>query len=293
MHHALVVAFAVAIGSAGISFLVSMQIRPEAATRAIATLASLSALSTLWALFLIASANIVQLHGIAEALSWCGTNAIAHRDTMTPVGGVAVIAVIAVVCSGVRIWRHQRLLRAPAGHQDLEIVRSDVPTAFALPGRPGQIVISTGMLRSLEADERRVLLAHERAHLRCHHHRYVRVTQLAAAAVPMLAPLNARVRYATERWADEEAAREVDDRAVVARAIARAAFAQTDAMGVALGIADTGVVERVEWLLADAPRRSRILELGLAGSIGAAVSGLAVSIVLVGPWVAQLLGFCR
>jgi len=167
MHHAVAVALGVAAGSAAASFLISRRVRPEAAARAITMLAVLCATSTLWSLLLVAMANIVQLHGIAERLSWCSNLAVEHRGRLTPIGALAVIAVAAIVYSAVRVRSQQRRLRAPSGRGELTIVPSAVPTAFALPGRPGQIVVSSGMLRSLEPDECRVLLAHERAHLRC------------------------------------------------------------------------------------------------------------------------------
>lgn len=293
MHHSIAIALAVAAGSAIVSFLISRRVRPASAARAITMLAALCAVSTFWALLIIASENVVQLHGVAERFSWCGNLAVAHRGTLGLTGAAAMLALVAILGSTLRVRRRQSLLRAPAGHRELAIVQSEAPTAYALPGHPGQIIVSTGMLRSLDPDERRVLLAHERAHLRFHHHRYVRLTQLSAAAIPMLTPLNARVRHATERWADEEAVREVGDRAVVARAIARAAIAQTDAVAGALGIADTGVVERIESLLNEGPKPSRLLELGLTGVITCAVGGLALSVMLIEPWVAKLLGFCH
>jgi Zn-dependent protease with chaperone function len=296
VHRALFVAVGVAAGSATVAFLISRHIRPVMATRVITMLAVVSAVSTLWTLLLVASSNIVQLHGVAERLSWCSNLLVTHRGTISPVGAGAIVALGATVFSALRVFLRQRRLRAPMGQAGLAIVPSDVPNAFALPGHlghHGQVVVSTGMLRSLEPDERRALLAHERAHLRCHHHRFVRLTQLAGAAVPLLMPLYRRVRYATERWADEEAVREVGSRAVVARAIARAALAQTAAMDVALGMADTGVVERVESLLNEVPRPSRCFEIGAISAVLVAIGGLATSLVLVEPWAADLLGLCH
>ncbi len=296
VHRAVFVAVVVAVASAAVAFLISRHIRPATATRAITMLAVVSALSTLWTLLLVASSNIVQLHGVAERLSWCSKLLLTHRGTISPVGGGAIFALGATVFSSLRVFLRQRRLRAPTGQADLAIVPSDIPTAFALPGQlghHGQVVVSTAMLRSLEPDERRALLAHERAHLRCHHHRFVRLTQLAGAAVPMLMPLYRRVRYATERWADEEAVREVGSRTVVARAIARAALAQTGGMQAALGVADTGVVQRVESLLNEVPRPSRCFEIGAIGAVLVAICGLATSLVLVEPWAADLLGLCH
>lgn len=293
MHHSVVVALGVALCSAVVAFLVSTRVRPATAARAITTLAAVSAVSAFWALLIVVGAHVVQLHGVAERFSWCSHLSVAHRGTLDPIGVGAIVTLVGVLVSGLRVRHRQRVLRAPSGHSELAILDSDAPTAYALPGKPGQIVVSTGMLRSLDPHERRVLLAHERAHLRCHHHRYVRLTQLSAAAMPVLAPLNSRVRFATERWADEEAALEVGDRAVVARAIAHAAIAQTDAAEGGLAIADTGVVQRIESLLNEDPNASRLTELGLTGAITGAVSGLVLSVVLVEPWVAKLVGFCH
>ena len=73
------------------------------------------------------------------------------------------------------------------------------------------------MLRALSADERRVVLAHEAAHLARHHHLYVQLADLAAAANPLLRSTARGVRLAVEREADEVAAAEVGDRRLVAR----------------------------------------------------------------------------
>lgn len=78
------------------------------------------------------------------------------------------------------------------------------------------------MLRSLDEDERRALFAHERAHLSCRHHCSLLVVSLAGCVNPLL--LRSAVAFATERWADEGAARVVGDRRLTARAVGRAAL---------------------------------------------------------------------
>lgn len=101
------------------------------------------------------------------------------------------------------------------------------PMAVAVPGRPGHLLVTTGILGALDADERRVLFAHEQAHLSRHHHRLVTVAGMAAAVNPLLIPVREAVAYLVERWADEEAADIVGDRGLTARAVARAALAST------------------------------------------------------------------
>ena len=95
------------------------------------------------------------------------------------------------------------------GADGLVVVADPAPDAYALPGLRGRVVVSTAMLRALSPAERRVLLAHEAAHLRHHHHLYVQVAELSAAANPLLRPLAGAVELGVERWADEAAAAEV------------------------------------------------------------------------------------
>ncbi|HET9172322.1 MAG TPA: M56 family metallopeptidase [Actinospica sp.] len=119
-------------------------------------------------------------------------------------------------------WQHARSL---PGHGDLVVTEDSAADAYAVPGWPGRIVVSEGMLGALDDHGRAALLAHERAHLANHHHWFTAVARLAAAANPLVRPLASAVEYSVERWADEAAASEVGDRHLVARAIASAAIA--------------------------------------------------------------------
>jgi len=144
----------------------------------------------------------------------------------------------------------------------LVVLRDDAPDAFALAAIRGRVVVSTGMLRMLPQDERRVLLAHERAHLGRGHHVYVQAAALAAAANPLLRPLAREVERGVERWADEVAAAEVGDRRLAARALARASLARATSRvdsrpGVALPAGPAGVGARALALLQPPPRRRR------------------------------------
>ncbi|MYR58258.1 M48 family metalloprotease, partial [Streptomyces sp. SID625] len=98
-----------------------------------------------------------------------------------------------------------RAARVPAAG-DLCVLDSPYPDAYALPGRPHRIVVTTAMLRSLDAAEREVLFAHERAHNRGGHHWFLAAAELAAHCHPALRPVREAVRLAAERAADEAAA---------------------------------------------------------------------------------------
>jgi hypothetical protein len=172
----------------------------------------------------------------------------------------------------------------PAVAGGLVIVDDEEPGAYALPGIGGRVVVSTAMLRALPADERRVLLAHETAHLDRRHHLWVQAAEVAAAANPLLRPGARAVRAAVERDADELAAAEVGDRTLAARALARAGLARASARrqaapAAALAGADSAVADRARALLAGPPRRRRVLTGAVAALMLATVTAVAVTSV--------------
>ncbi|WP_307624007.1 M56 family metallopeptidase [Streptomyces sp. V3I7] len=213
----------------------------------------------------------------------------ASDDFVVPAAAlsVGVLAVCAgtFVRSVLRQARAFRVARMQAGRGpavgDLCVVDSPHPDAYALPGRPHRIVVTTAMLRSLDAAEREALFAHERAHNKGGHHYFLAAAELAAHCHPALRPVRATVRLAVERAADETAADSVGDRRLLARAIARAALAmhpaRPDRPDFAPAATAGPVPQRVQALLSGAaapPRRvARWIALVLAAC--AAVSCVA------------------
>lgn len=204
-------------------------------------------------------------------------------------GTVPAVSLGAAACAAVRQARAlraaRRFARALPGSGVLAVIDDDVVEAFALPGRPGRVVVSTGMLAVLDAGERRALLAHEHAHLDGRHHLFRAVACVAVAANPLLWPLKGAVRYTTERWADEHAASVVGDRRQAARAIGKAALAHGrrpgpgHAAGLGVGSGTGPVPRRVAALLRPAPPRrvglASISVLLLVSAIVAAPDGAA------------------
>ncbi|MFJ4848582.1 MULTISPECIES: M56 family metallopeptidase [unclassified Streptomyces] len=192
----------------------------------------LGAASTV-SLGLLAITGLIRIPALAGLGHW-SAHAAQHKDPAEL--SVALIAGLllgaAVVTAARMLWRRARSLAAAVleaacmpAQDGLVVVDDEVPDAFAIPGLPGRVVVSTGMLRTLDVSERDILLAHERAHLSGHHYAFVALAQLGAAANPFLRPLAAAVTYTIERWADEKAAAGTGDRRRVARAVGRAALA--------------------------------------------------------------------
>ncbi|MET0419055.1 MAG: M48 family metalloprotease, partial [Actinoplanes sp.] len=180
-----------------------------------------------------------------------------------------------------RVTTNRELRAIGTADHDMLVADLPAPMAVAVPGtkrRRGHLLVTAGMLRLLDAREREVLFAHERAHLAHRHHRFTSVVAAAAAVNPLLIPARDTVAYLVERWADEDAAADVGDRALTARAVTRAALATTSAGPASgLGIGGGMVVHRVRALSlpAPAPRYRRLIGLVLLGALMLAVAGAA------------------
>lgn len=229
------------------------KLSPAIAARLITALALSSLASMVTAVGLLAT-GLAERAGLGSWFAWC-TNVLPNHDAIpTPVTEVATVLLAAMAVGAYRFTRRWRRVLARWGQADeLEIIDVDEPFAYAVPGSPGHVVVSSGLLKELEPAERRALIEHERAHLRLRHSRYLKLVGLSAAAMPLLRPLVDEIRFVTERWADEIAAAAVGNRNVVASAIARTALASTPAH--AMGLGDSDVAARVQALVVPASGR--------------------------------------
>jgi Zn-dependent protease with chaperone function len=193
-------------------------------------------------------------------------SALRHADPVATPVAVLALMVLAVLVVRLTLAGARRLTALrdafrlaaslPAAGGELAVIDHPGRQAFAVPGRPGRIVVSSGLLRGLDAGERRAVLAHERAHLAHRHHLHHTIAHLAAAANPLLYRLPAAVALSTERWADEAAAATCR-RDTVADALVHATLGGTrplTAPAVVLAAAATEVVARVHALRGPAPR---------------------------------------
>jgi Zn-dependent protease with chaperone function len=210
---------------------------PAAATWLLAASALTLALASSVVLGLLALSALVRIP-VVDAVGHLSRPVIARGDAVSlPVaivaGGLLVIAALAA-CRAV--WLRGRAIVAAHRHASslpgagqVVVTEDTGADAYTVPGWPCRIVITQGMLRALSAGEREVLLAHERSHAQGSHYLFTSVARLAAAANPLLRPVAAQAGYTVERWADERAATQAGNRALAARAVARAALATSAA----------------------------------------------------------------
>ncbi len=158
----------------------------------------------------------------------------------------------------------------------LVVLPDPEPLAFAVPGWPGRIVASRGVLDACSPEERLAVLAHEQAHLDGRHDLHLVAVAVAAALDPALVALPRASRRAMERWADERAAKDAGDRRIVAAAIGRVAGADPPAwrlLTIPLGATDAEW--RVRALLRHPPPRRIAATLVLA-SVGMVAAGASL-----------------
>jgi Peptidase family M48 len=236
--------------------------------------------SGVWTLWLLSASLLDDLPGLPAGL----VPAFPVNDLLSVATTVALLACLArTAVEVVRQLRHRRdtrpVLALPGGQ--LIVIPDQRARAFALPGSPGRIVVTDTMLKALTVAERRVLLAHEQAHLNIRHPAALGLIRLAGAANPLLRPVCHAVDFLCERDADERAGAEVGDRDLAAVALATAALAgRPGSVGpwpetvVDPAFRRLGVADRVAALQAD-PRSGRGARLAGALVVAVVVVGLA------------------
>ncbi len=290
LHLAMLLPFAVAALLAVFVRRLAGALPPAHAVPLVSAISVVTALTTGFVTAVAAFTFVAQNPRLAGLGDW-SAHTLRQIDPMSPVlGTIAATAVIGCTAAAafvvvryvgamVSVLRTCRRL-GPDAH-GLVVVDDVRPDAFALPGTTGRVVISTAMLRALPSAERRALLAHEQSHLRHRHHFYLVVTEVSAAANPLLRPAVDAVRLGIERWADEDAAEETGDRWLVALALARASRAATGAPSgdrYALRMNGATFGARARALLEPPPRPRRVLAAALAGvAVLTAASSLVVA----------------
>lgn len=169
---------------------------------------------------------------------------------------LAVAAVLAAtLCGqlGLAVWR---TVRARGRHRDLvdllatpwpalpgaRVLSHPLPVAYCLPGIRSRLVLSSGALETLGADELAAVIAHERAHLRERHDLVVLpfvAWGATAPFVPGMVRAQAAVAALVEMRADDVAAGEVGG-AALAGALRR--VAGTGGAGVVTSFSEAAAV---------------------------------------------------
>ena len=273
-----------------------------------------------WALLTVTAVTAVALAGgvlvvpvtalgtdLAELLSACAMAVQAAYTTATPLplagAALAVVVPLWTVAGGVlaglvpaareraRLRRSLALVARPDAALDVLVLDAPEAAVYCMPGRGGQVVITTGALGALSRPELAAVLAHERAHLAGRHHLLVGVAAGLARTfprVPLFATGLAEVRRLVELLADDAATRRTD-RVEVASALV--CLAGMRAPAPALAAVGSAGAARVHRLL-QSPRPLPLVQRAVAVAVLVLVA--AAPLVLAGypAYAAAASGLC-
>ncbi len=262
----LVAAMAMALVVTG----VHRRLPPVLAARTLAATIVVVVAAAVPSVWLIGLGYLAHVRVFGIALGWCTHVLDRHARVPAWAGLPALVVAVSASVAAIRVVVGYRRLRC--NHEStVEVADHAEPFAFTLPGKGGQVVMSSALMALLDRDEQAVVLAHEHAHGEHRHDRYLLVAHIATT-LPPLRPLARRLRYTLERWADEIAAGQCGDRRIVARTVSKVALGAAMPAG-ALGFGGLGVTGRVSALLAPpaAPPRSAV-----RGILWVAIGGIGL-----------------
>ena len=136
---------------------------PVQAARAVAVTLGVIVAAAIPTAWIVAVGYVSHLAFLGGRLEWCANAVGIHDPVPVWIGLPTLLLSFVGVGRARRVARRYRLLRQ---HETggVEIAAHSQPFAFTLPGRGGQVVVSTGLLSMLDDAERDVVLAHESAH---------------------------------------------------------------------------------------------------------------------------------
>ena len=121
------------------------------------------------------------------------------------------------------------------------------------------VVMTTGALRALDRGQVDAVLAHERAHLACHHHRFLAIARIGRQVfpfIPLMRDAAGQVARLAEMHADDAATAGRDARPLATALVVLASAGAGPAP--ARAAAGTDAVHRIQRLLAPAEPLGRV-----------------------------------
>ncbi len=277
-----------------------LRLEPRARHRAIAMFAAMPAAITLVLFFAASLPAFVAL--VAPGLDHCLLHddahahlcfvhlpqAAIHTGLLLLLVFLVTYAVFRAAFAASSVLRALRVVAAlaktgePRSDLGITVVETAQPVCVAAGLLWPRVLLSRGLLKALTAEERAVVLAHERAHVRRHDALVGSVVR--ALAVVHLPPVGRwlvrELEVAAEQACDEEAARVVGDRVSVAAAILAVErtlqqAATREVASVAVGFGARAVERRVAALLCEPapPQSLRPLALCLGAALVAMLVG--------------------
>lgn len=176
----------------------------------------------------------------------------------------------------------QFVVRISSDLDDVCVLDHPVPVVYCLPSRRRPIVVSSGALDRLDGAQLQAVLAHERAHLRRHHHHLLTVVDALAVALfwlPTFREARDSMPILLEMTADDIAARRWG-RDAVSTALRKLAISPSPVGGLAAGGSDVSQLDRrLDRLNAsNAVNEAHLQRLTWASAMASVIVPLTISI---------------
>lgn len=219
------------------------------------------------AVFFLAAPTLFRVAGAGDIARLCD-QLLGHVPHSSPSAGWGAASLLTVSLLG-SVSAHRRTVRqlrsltvdrivgihVPHDGYDLVLLPTQEVVAYSRDSKPGQVVISEGLMRTLAPDELKMLVDHEKTHLTEGHERWLRqytVIRHSLWWLPGLSHSFRVARLALERVADEAAAGSVGaNRMALAKALVATAATVPEAALAFNGI--SGLGERVAAMSGEIP----------------------------------------
>jgi Zn-dependent protease with chaperone function len=189
----------------------------------------------------------------AAGLGLTLAGAVAARTALT-----AVTHLRAVRQHALRHAQTARLVGHPEPALGAVLVDHAQPAAYCVAGPHPTVILTTAALQALDPDQVDAVLAHERAHLACHHHRLLAIARIGRQVlpfVPLMREADTQITRLVEMHADDAA---TTDRGTGPLATALVVLAAAASPAPGLAAAATDAVQRIQRLLRPAEPLSRV-----------------------------------
>jgi Zn-dependent protease with chaperone function len=174
------------------------------------------------------------------------------------------------------VGTHSRL-----GPHELVVLPTPAMLALSVPGKPGQILLSEGLMNALKPKEVEAILRHEAAHLDLRHGSMLTIVSMVQWSVgwlPIMRRSLSSLRLSLEQWADAVAVKDLGSSQPLLAALR--SYVSLAASPYTAGFSAVETIGRRVHALAKQPLESsagiRCLSYSVVGGLGAAATGALI-----------------
>ena len=170
------------------------RMRPSHATWFLTVGGAIVGTAALGSLLLLGFTLVGQVRDIAAIGDW-SASALGRRSPVAAAVAATALAAVGLGAASAARVMIRRIRTIAIAHEACKrltavggvvVTGDDDVAAYALPGRPGRVIVSAATLARLDSKEASALVAHEQSHLRHRHYLHQLTAAVVAATNPLL-----------------------------------------------------------------------------------------------------------